>query len=116
MLDYVEGIYNVEPARIERSVHTKLAKIGYYKSAKETEYRPGANMTFAELVETAKTFNKAGKLPKDAPKEIDIYEVLDQIATVRLTAVWGIDYIHLAKIEGKWMIVNVIWQSLPSKG
>jgi hypothetical protein len=115
VLDYVEGIYNVEPARIERSVSPNLAKLGFYRPEKETTYRPGSKMAFEQLVNIARNYNKDGKLPKDAPKEIAIYEVLDQTATVKLTAVWGIDYMHLAKIDGKWMIVNVLWQSHPPK-
>lgn len=115
VLDYVEGIYNVEPARIERSVSPNLAKVGFYRPPAEDAYRGGRAMTFQQLVEVAKNFNKEGKLRKDAPKEIEIYEVLDQTATVKLTADWGIDYMHLAKIDGKWMIVNVLWQSHPPK-
>ena len=115
VLDYVEGIYNVQPERIERSVSPNLAKLGFYRPPTETAYRPGRNMAFQQLVEIAKNFNKDGKLPKDAPKEITIYDVLDQTATVKLTADWGTDYMHLAKIDGKWMIVNVLWQSHPPK-
>src|SRR6185503_14181442 len=113
VLDYVEGIYNVEPARIERSVHPNLAKLGFYRPPAEMAYRAGSKMTFQQLVEIAKNFNKDGKLPKDAPKEIVIYDVLDQTATVKLTADWGTDYMHLAKFDGKWMIINVLWQSPP---
>jgi len=113
VLDYVEGIYNVEPARIERSVHPKLAKLGFYRPPADAAYRPGSSMAFQQLVEIARTYNKEGKLRKDAPKEIAIYDVLDQTATVKLTAEWGIDYMHLAKFDGKWMIVNVLWQSHP---
>jgi hypothetical protein len=115
VLDYVEGIYNVEPARIERSVSPDLAKLGFYRPEKETTYGPGRKMVFEQLVNIAKNYNKDGKLPKDAPKEIVIYDVLDQTATVKLTAVWGTDYMHLAKIDGKWMIINVLWQSHPPK-
>ena len=115
VLDYVEGVYNVDPARIERSVHPKLAKIGFYRSATDPTYRPGNGMTFDGLIEVAKTWNKNGKLRKDAPKEIPLFEVLDQTATAKLVAEWGIDYFHLAKFDGKWMIVNVIWQSPPKK-
>lgn len=115
VLDYVEGIYNVEPARIERSVSPNLAKLGFYRPPTETTYRPGSKMAFEQLVAIAKNFNKDGKLPKDAPKDIVIYDVLDQTATVKLTADWGTDYMHLAKIDGKWMIVNVLWQSHPPK-
>jgi Putative lumazine-binding len=115
VLDYVEGIYNVEPARIERSVSPKLAKLGFYRPPAETAYRPGSSMAFQQLVEIAKNYNKEGKLRKDAPKDIAIYDVMDQTATVKLTAEWGVDYMHLAKIDGKWMIVNVLWQSHPPK-
>jgi hypothetical protein len=113
VLDYVEGIYNVQPERIERSVSPNLAKMGFYRPPTETTYRPGSKMAFEQLVNIAKNFNKDGKLPKDAPKDIVIYDVLDQTATVKLTADWGTDYMHLAKVDGKWMIVNVLWQSHP---
>lgn len=115
VLDYVEGIYNVEPARIERSVHPDLAKLGFARRRAETAFQPGEKMTFQQFIDIAKTYNKAGRLPKDAPKEIVIYEVVDQTTTVKLTAVWGIDYMHLAKFNGQWKIVNVLWQSHPKK-
>ena len=115
VLDYVEGIYNVQPERIERSVSPNLAKMGFYRPPTETAYRPGRSMAFQQLMEIAKNFNKDGKLSKDAPKDIVLYDVLDQTATVKLTADWGTDYMHLAKIDGKWMIVNVLWQSHPPK-
>lgn len=114
-LDYVEGIYNVDPSRIERSVHPKLAKLGFYRPPAEDAYRPGSTMTFEKLVEIAKNYNKEGKLPKDAPREVTLLDVLDQTATVKLVAEWGVDYMHLAKFDGKWMIVNVLWQSPPKK-
>ena len=54
-------------------------------------------------------------MPKDAPKEVVIFDMTDQIATAKLTAWWGIDYMHLAKYDGKWKIVNVLWQTHPQK-
>jgi hypothetical protein len=114
VLDYVEGIYEVDHKRIERSVHPELAKRGFYVKKGETAYT-GTPMTFTQLVELAKTYNKGGRVPKDAPKEVVIYDVLDQTASAKLTAVWGIDYMHLAKYEGKWMIVNILWQTAPPK-
>ena len=110
VLDYVEGAYTVDPARIERSVHPKLAKLGFIQE--ETEYAEHP-MTFEELVEIVKTFNQDGHVPQDAPKSITIYEVLDQTASAKLEAWWGIDYIHLAKFDEKWKIINVLWQTYP---
>lgn len=113
VLDYVEGIYEVDHKRIERSVHPDLAKRGFYVKRGETAYT-GAVMTFAQLVDLAKTWNKDGnRVPKNAPKEVVIYDVLDQTASAKLTAVWGIDYMQLAKYDGKWMIVNILWQTHP---
>jgi len=114
VLDYVEGVYQVEPARIERSVHPELSKRGYWREKGKDGYATG-KMSQAELVEVAKTWNKSGKLPKDAPKEITIFDVQDQTASAKLVAAWGTDYFHLAKYNGKWMIVNVLWQSPPPK-
>jgi len=114
VLDYVEGVYNVDPARIERSVHPELAKRGFYRERGKEGYSEG-KMTQPQLVELSKNWNKSGKLRKDAPKEITIFEVMDQTASAKLVAEWGMDYFHLAKYNGKWMIVNVMWQSLPPK-
>ncbi len=113
-LDYVEGVYEVNPAKIERSVHPELAKRGFFVKKGETAYSPHT-MTFAELVELSKNYNKAGKLAKDAVKEVIVFDVVDQTASAKVTAVWGIDYIHLAKYDGKWKIINILWQTPPKK-
>jgi hypothetical protein len=39
-LDYVESIYDVDPAKVERSVHPELAKRGFYVKKGETVYTP----------------------------------------------------------------------------
>ena len=114
VLDYVEGIYEVDASRIERSVHPDLAKRGFFVKKGETAYSPHV-MTFQQLVDLAKNYNKDGHVKKDAPKEIVIFDISDQTASAKLTAVWGIDYIHLAKYDGKWKFVNVLWQTPPKQ-
>lgn len=114
VLDYVEGVYNVQPERIERSVHPDLTKHGFFRPKDKDGYNQG-KMSYAELIDVAKTWNKSGKLSKDAPKEITIFDVQDQTATAKLVAAWGTDYFHLAKFDGKWKIINVLWQSPPKK-
>jgi hypothetical protein len=115
-LDYVEGIYNAEPDRLERSVHPDLIKRGYFKK------QPGADyslepMTRAQLITLAGNWNKDKKRPIDTyPKQVDVYDVLDQTATAKVTAMWGVDYMHLAKHDGRWKIINIVWQSPPPAG
>ncbi len=108
--DYVDALYLVQPDRIKKSVHPELMKKGFWKSKDKTEYDYSGIMTFAQLVELAGTWNVKGTVPKDAIKKIDIYDVQDQTATAKLTAHWGTDYFQLAKFDGKWMIVNILWQ------
>jgi beta-galactosidase GanA len=112
-LDYVEGIYRVDTMRIVRSVRPELAKRGYYVPRGKTEYA-SEPMTYAELIGVARDWNKAGRVnPETAPKEVKILDMQDQTASVKLTARWGTDYMHMAKYDGRWMIVNVLWQSPP---
>jgi len=37
--------------------------------------------------------------------------MLDQTAVVKLTADWGVDYMQFGKYDGRWLLVNVLWQS-----
>lgn len=113
VLDYVEAIYRADTARIVRSVRPELAKRGYFIPRGQAAYA-SEPMTYAELINVARTFNARGRLNADtAPKEVTILDLLDQTASVKLVASWGIDYMHLARYDGRWMIVNVLWQSPP---
>jgi len=108
--DYVDGLYLAQPDRIKKSVHPELMKKGYWKAKDKTTYDYDGQMTFDQLVELAGKWNAKGWLPKDAVKKIDIFDVQDQTASAKLTAHWGTDYFHLTKIDGKWMIMNILWQ------
>ncbi len=112
VLDYVEGVYNVQPERIKRSVHPDLKKLGYYWD-KKGKWHP-IPMNFEELVKLTANWNKDGsKANADSKKIITIFEVKQKTASAKVEAVWGQDYIQLAKLDGKWMIMHVLWQSIP---
>ena len=113
-LDYVEGIYNVEPARIERSVHTNLVKRGFYKETAASPYVE-MPMTYEQLVRLAGNWNKEKKRDLSI-KDVAVLDVLDQTAVAKVTAAWGIDYMLLGKYDGRWKIVEILWQSHPPKG
>jgi hypothetical protein len=40
--------------------------------------------------------------------------VFGNVATVRVTMRDWIDYMHVAKFDGRWVIVNVLWDMKPS--
>lgn len=110
--DYVLGLYNVQPERIARSVDTTLYKIGFYEY--DGKVYNNVKMTYQQLYNLAGTWNKDGKeADSETVKKIDIYEVHDKTASAKLTAKWGIDFMHLSKVNGRWKIRSIIWQSDP---
>ena len=112
-LDYVEGVYNVQPDRIERSVHTSLVKRGFYKDTAAGPYNESP-MTYEQLVRLAGNWNKEGKRDTSI-KDVAVLDVLDQTAVAKVTASWGIDYMLLAKYGDRWKITQILWQSHPPK-
>lgn len=49
------------------------------------------------------------------PGHLETFQVACFFDKNPFTAAWGIDYFHLAKLDGKWMIMNVRWQSIPDQ-
>ena len=113
VMDYVDAIYNVEPERIDRSVSPDLVKRGYWRPAADADYRESP-MTFDQLRSLSERWNADGHLdPATAVKEVVVFDILDKTASAKLVADWGIDYMQLAKVDGRWMIKNILWQSHP---
>ena len=113
-LDYIEGIYTSDVSRIERSVHPQLQKRGFWRDAPTQPWGPQSVMTYDQLINLTKTWN--AKKDRDTTiKKVDVFEVLDQTATAKTTAMWGVDYLHLAKYDGRWKIINILWQAHPAK-
>ncbi|WP_350284440.1 nuclear transport factor 2 family protein [uncultured Croceitalea sp.] len=113
-LDYLNTFYKADTTLAYRSVHKSVRKTGFYFKEDKQEYSQQLEMPFNDLVSLAKTWNKDGnRTDASSPKEVLVFEVSDQTASAKVTAVWGIDYLSLMKVDGKWMIVNVLWQSPP---
>jgi hypothetical protein len=108
--NYVSSIYDLKPELLDESVSPKIQKLGYMP-AEDGSGLVESWMTFDELKELAGHLNKDGMFdPKTSPRKVTILDHTDMIANVKLEAAWGIDYIHLTKYSGEWMIINVIWE------
>ena len=113
VLDYVEGFYQGDSTRLVRSIRPEVVKYGFYVPRDSTSYS-GEPMSFAEMHAYANGVKRNNRqAPASAPKEIELLDVQDQTAAAKLTAWWGTDYLHLARYDGRWMIVHVLWQSPP---
>lgn len=113
ILNYVESVYEADTTKAFESVAKFLSKRGYFTT--KTGEAKEATMSFEQLIRLVKRWKNTQTITPESPKKITIYEVLDKTASAKLEALWGIDYFHLAKIEGKWMIVNVLWQDPPKR-
>ncbi len=110
-LDYVEGVYEVNASKIEKSVHPSLTKYGFMRG-QNGQYGPPSAMTYQQLLGVVASWNKDGKRDLSI-KKVEVLDVLDQTAVAKVTAQWGIDYMQLAKYNGQWKIINIIWQTHP---
>jgi hypothetical protein len=115
VLDYVEGFYEGDTAKLVRSVHPEVAKYGYHIPRDSSRY-VGEAMPVAEFLAYANGVKARGQpAPAHAPKRVEVYDVQDQTASAKLTAWWGTDYLLLAKVDGRWMIRHVMWQTPPRR-
>ena len=89
-LDYLEGFYEGSDEKLRR------VPMSYEQM-----------FQFAEGVRSGRSAP-----PEGAPKEVELLDVQDQTAVAKVRAWWGTDYLQMAKYDGRWMIVHVLWQSL----
>lgn len=106
VLDYLEGWYEGDAARMEKALHPDLTKRGMraMRSGKMSlTYASKSNMV-------AYTEEGFGKLPaEERDITVKILDVDHEMAAVKAVSVKFIDYCQLGKFEGEWKIVNVLW-------
>ncbi len=113
-LDYIEGYYEGKPERMERSLHPDLAK-RIVRTDSGTGKSKVEHMTAERLVQIVQS--KKGKITplEKQQKDVTILDVYENSASVKIVAADWIDYLHVSKVEGKWLIVNVLWEMKPAK-
>ena len=114
-LDYIEGFYEGDTAKLEGALKPTMYKYGYGFNRKEGKYYSGNQMKFEQAINYAKRVKETKKFPKpNAPKKVEVLDVMNHIAAIKVTAWWGIDYMLLSKTTDKWMIEQVLWSGLPN--
>ena len=111
-LDYAESWYEGKPERMERALHPDLAKRIVRTDAASGRSRL-EHMGAFQLY-TGVRSGYGTKTPVDKQlKDVRILDVYGNAATVRLDMSGWIDYLHIAKFNGRWVIVNVLWEMKP---
>ena len=111
-LDYVEGWYEGNPGRMGRALHPELVK-RIVVSDTATKRSVLQNMGASALVNS--TRHGWGKeTPKGRRlKDVTILDIFGSAASVKAVMADWIDYLQMAKVDGRWVIVNVLWERKP---
>jgi hypothetical protein len=113
-LDYIDGFYEGSAERMERALHPDLAKRNIVTD-RETGAQSVRNVTAKHLIEvTGSGMGKQIARRDGRRSDVTILDIYHDVATVKIMAITWIDYLHLAKVDGGWKIVNVLWAWSPT--
>lgn len=111
-LDYIEGWYEGNAERMQRSLHPDLAK-----RIVRPDAAPGRDrldqMSAMGLVQSTQRGGGTCTPTERQQKDVIILDRFEQAASVKVIASDWIDYLHLVKWNGAWVIVNVLWELKP---
>lgn len=111
-MDYIEGAHEGNAARTERSVHTELCKVSVRnipQTGGDVLYKAG----FSRLAELVRA-NQVPLAPEERNIKITVFTVREGLACARAVSSLFYDYLMLAKIDGTWKIINILWRYNPS--
>jgi Putative lumazine-binding len=111
-LDYVEGWYEGNGERMSRAVHPELVK-RIVVADTATKRSVVETMGASALVNGARR-GWGKKTPADRrQKDVTILDIFGNAASVKAVMADWIDYLQIAKVDGRWVIVNVLWEQKP---
>ena len=111
-LDYIEGWYEGSSERMERALHPELAKRIVRTNPQNNQSRLDQMSAMSLVLGTRRGGGK--DTPKDRQqKDVTVLDVYENAASAKIVASDWIDYLHLAKFNGRWVIVNVLWELKP---
>jgi Putative lumazine-binding len=104
--DYIESWFEGDAEQMRRSLHPDLVKRSLDRGGLAGE--PKLETIGAEDMVRATGAGTGTKYPRG--HEVAILDLYDEMATVRVTSTPYVEYLHLARFGGRWLIVNVLWQ------
>ena len=112
-LDYALGWYEGNPERMERALHPELAKriVRTDAQGKSRLDQMGA----LTLINGVKAGYGKKTPPAEQQRDVTILDVYGGAATVKVVMSEWVDYLHLARWNGEWRIVNVLWELKPER-
>jgi hypothetical protein len=107
-LNYAEGWYEGSAEKMESALSPDLAK-RIVRTNDKGQSGLG-QMSAMTLVQMARSGSGKSTPKEQQQKDITIFDITGGAATVKLEMHEWIDYMHISKMNGKWVIVNVLWE------
>jgi len=111
-MDYIEGWYAGDAVRMERALHPELAKRVVTTDAKTGRSQLESIGAMTLILRT----RAGGGMHTPTERQQKDFQLLDMFANAAVAKViasdW-VDYLELAKWNGRWVIVNVLWEYKP---
>ena len=111
-LDYGQGWYEGNAERMERALHPDLAKRVLMPDPRSGKGKID-HLSALGLVQAVRKGWGTKTPPNERRTEVAVLDVYGNAASVKLEMHDWIDYMHLSKIGGRWVIVNVLWEMTP---
>lgn len=109
-LNYLIALQRLDPTLMNEIMSDSLNKmtLGYDRLLRKQVPK---RTTRQQMMNYAKTWNKSGAMfPPNPSNEVEILDIYDRMASVRLVSDNWVEYLHLLKIDGQWEIQNLLWQ------
>lgn len=111
-LDYIEGWYSADASRMTRALHPELAKRMVETDPKSHESKLG-QMGAKQLIGYTKEGGGRDTPAQRRQKDVSILDIYQGAASAKVIASDWVDYLHLTRWNGRWVIVNVLWELKP---
>ena len=106
-LDYFEGWYDADPARLDRAVHAELVKRSFDADGLATLGEPRSK---AQMVEWTKDGGGSDRGPAwEQGIDVEVLDVYRGTASVLVRSREYHEHLHLMQTSSGWQIVNAFW-------
>jgi hypothetical protein len=106
-LDYFEGWFDGDAARIERALHPELAKRSLGQAPSGTEQL--GTLTARQMIEATAGGEGQREDPGDRRIEVEVEHLHGTIANVTVRSAVYVEYLQLVRTRDGWKIVNALW-------
>jgi hypothetical protein len=111
-LDYAEGWYEGNADRMARALHPELVKRIVVRDT--TTGKSMVQGMGASVLVNSTRHGYGKETPKERQqKEVTILDIFGNAASAKAVMADWVDYMQLGKVDGRWVIVNVLWERKP---